>query len=130
MSVFITSICCLCGPTVASSGPDDCHDHCRGATSHHCASHDDHDSGCPDQNQSKDHKDHGCDHCQQTQFSEASHVTVLKPAVLAWQTVPTELSITSSLHDMFRLTDDHLAAFARSAISTPTLLRLHCALNS
>jgi hypothetical protein len=128
--VFFTSVCCFCGPTAEANNARD-PDHCDEVISHRCcASHDDDDSSdCPHQHPKND-KDHCCDHCQQTQFSESAHAPLIKPVALAWQSLPPERPVASALGELFRVTNRYSALIEPSAIPGPTLLRLHCALNS
>jgi hypothetical protein len=128
--VSITSVCCLCGPTVAANNDGD-HDHCHESQSHQCCLHHDaHDaSNCPHQHEDNDHG-HCCDHCQQTQFSEFSRAPLITPAALAWQNLPAQHPVASAFGEPTRVTYLYSGLIDPLAIPGPSLLRLHCALNS
>jgi hypothetical protein len=128
--VFITSVRCLCGPTVAANNDGD-QDHCHESRSHQCCLHHDaHDApDCPHQH-GKNDQGHCCDHCQQTQFFEFSNAPLIKPAALAWQSLPALHPVASGFGEPARVTYLYSALIEPSAIPGPSLLRLHCALNS
>ena len=128
MFVFITSVCCLCGPQTGAAVAEET---CQPAQAYHCGSHEEQDEhGCPSEGGHPHDQDHCCDHCQQTQFFEASHVSVLKPALIHWQIVYIDHCRVSSLFDSFHSMHRLVGEAPPSCISTPTLLRLHCALNT